>query len=86
MKAKIKINYSEAKNGDVFQVVEIFEKFVTLDINGRKVDFGKSEIELVAPTGFEKINLLKAHKIISISSCTPEWTDTNQWSSVFYEQ
>jgi len=33
----------------------------------------------------QKINLLKARKIISISFCAGEWTDTNQWSKVFYE-
>ena len=59
MKAKIKIDYAEAKRGDVFNVVEIFDRFMTLDVNGKKVDFGKSEVELVAPTGPDMFSLGK---------------------------
>ena len=34
---------------------------------------------------FNKLNSLRAAKIISITPCTPERTDTNNWVSVYYE-
>jgi|GEM_PF-981153 hypothetical protein len=57
MKAKIKINYAEVKKGQVFEVVEIQGKRVTVSINGRKVDFGFSEIQIVTPTDSDLVNL-----------------------------
>ena len=50
MKAQIKINYSEAKKGQIFNIVEIEGRRVTLDINGRNVDFGFREVQIVAPS------------------------------------
>ena len=57
MKAQIKINYAEATKGDIFQIVEIKGRRVTLNINNRNVDFGFSEVQIVAPTTFELFNL-----------------------------
>jgi len=57
MKAQIKINYAEATKGQIFKVVEIKGKRVTVEINGRKVDFGFSEVQIVAPTNFDIFNL-----------------------------
>jgi len=50
LKAKLKVNYSEAKKGDFFSVSEIAGKRVTLIIGNRKVDFGFSEVEVVTNT------------------------------------
>ena len=50
MKAKILIDYSEVKKGSEFQVVEIFGKRFTLSIEGKKVDFGISEVEIITGT------------------------------------
>ena len=57
MKAQIKINYAEATKGQVFDVVEIQGKRLTVEINGRNVDFGFSEVQIVAPTTFDLFNL-----------------------------
>jgi len=57
MKAKIKINYSEVKKGQIFQIKEIKPKRVTLDINGRNVDFGFSEVKIIAQTKIDLFNL-----------------------------
>jgi len=57
MKAQIKINYAEAKKGQIFEVVEIQGKRVTVNINGRNVDFGFSEVQIVAPTTSDLFNL-----------------------------
>ena len=57
MKAQIKINYAEATKGQVFEVVEIQAKRVTVNINGRNVDFGFSEVQIVAPTTSDILNL-----------------------------
>ena len=59
MKAQIKINYAEATKGQVFEVVEIQGKRVTVNINGRNVDFGFSEVQIVAPTTSALFNLGK---------------------------
>ena len=48
MKAQIKINYAEATKGQIFEVVEIQGKRVTVNINGRNVDLGFSEVQIVA--------------------------------------
>jgi hypothetical protein len=50
MKAQIKINYAEAIKGQIFKVVEIQGKRITVEINGRNVDFGFSEVQIVAPS------------------------------------
>jgi hypothetical protein len=47
MKAQIKINYAEAKKGQIFKVLEIKGKRVTVEINQRAVDFGLSETNLI---------------------------------------
>ena len=47
MKAKTLVDYSEVKKGSEFQVVEIFGTRSTLLIEGRNVDFGVSEVEIV---------------------------------------
>ena len=47
MKAKLKVNYSELKKGDVIKIIEINEKFVTAFSLGRKIDFGYLEIEFL---------------------------------------
>lgn len=57
MKAQIKINYAEATKGQVFEVVGIQGKRVTLNLNGRNVDFGFSEVQIVAPTTSDLFNL-----------------------------
>ena len=57
MKATLKINYAEATKGQTFRVVEIQGKRVTLDINGRKIDFGFSEVELSATSDAEYFSL-----------------------------
>jgi len=57
MQAEIKINYAEATKGQAFRVVEIQGKRVTLDINGREVDFGYSEVQIIAPTDDDLTNL-----------------------------
>lgn len=59
MKAQIKINYAEATKGQIFKVLEIQGKRVTLDINGKKVDFGFSEVQIVAPTNSDIFQLGK---------------------------
>ena len=53
MKAKTKVDYSEVKKGSEFQVVEIFGTRCTLLIEGKKVDFGISEVEIIANTRTE---------------------------------
>ncbi len=60
MKALLKVNYSEVKKGQIFKVVEIQGKRVTLEINGRNVDFGFSEVQIVAPTNSDLFVLGKA--------------------------
>jgi len=60
MKATIKINYAEATKGQIFRVLEIQGKRVTLEINGRNVDFGFSEVQIVAPTNSDIFALGKA--------------------------
>lgn len=57
MKAQIKINYSEATKGQIFNIVETQGKRVTLDINGRNVDFGFSEVQIIAPSKTDLFNL-----------------------------
>jgi hypothetical protein len=57
MKAKTKVNYSDTKKGSEFQVVEIFGTRCTLLIEGRKVDFGISEVEIIANTRAEKFEV-----------------------------
>jgi hypothetical protein len=57
MKAQIKINYAEATKRQIFEVVEIQGKRVTVNINGRNVDFGFSEVQIVAPTTSDLLNL-----------------------------
>lgn len=57
MKATLKINYAEATKGQTFRVVEIQGKRVTLDISGRKVDFGFSEVELSATSDADYFSL-----------------------------
>lgn len=57
MKATLKINYAEAIKGQTFRVVEIQGKRVTLDINGRKVDFGFSEVEFSATSDADYFSL-----------------------------
>lgn len=57
MKAQIKINYSEATKGQIFEIIEIQGKRVTLNINGRSVDFGFSEVQIVAPRKSDLFNL-----------------------------
>lgn len=47
MKAKLKVNYSELKKGDVIEIIELHNKFVTSLYLGRKIDFGYSEIEFL---------------------------------------
>lgn len=47
MKAKIKVTDYYDSGKKRFNVVEIFDRFVALDIDGRKSDFGFSEIEIV---------------------------------------
>ena len=59
MKALLKVNYSEVKKGQIFKVVEIQGKRVTLEINGRNVDFGFSEVQIVAPTNSDLFYLGK---------------------------
>ena len=49
MTAQIKINYAEAKKGESYPVSEIKGKRVTILLNGRNVDFGISEVQIVAP-------------------------------------
>ena len=53
MKAKTLVDYSEVKKGSEFQVVEIFGTRCTLLIEGKKVDFGISEVEIIANTQTE---------------------------------
>ena len=50
MKAKILVDYSEVKKGTEFEVVEIVGTRCTLLIEGRNVDFGISEVEIIANT------------------------------------
>ncbi|OQB39705.1 MAG: hypothetical protein BWY04_01540 [candidate division CPR1 bacterium ADurb.Bin160] len=57
MKARIKINYAEATKGQIFEVVEINGKRVTVNINGRNVDFGFSEVQIVSLTTSDIFNL-----------------------------
>ena len=57
MKARIKINYAEATKGQIFEVVEINGKRVTVNINGRNVDFGFSEVKIVSLTTSDIFNL-----------------------------
>ena len=53
MKAITKVDYSEVKKGSEFKVVEIFGTRCTLLIEGRNVDFGVSEVEIVTNTRAE---------------------------------
>ena len=53
MKAKTLVDYSEVKKGSEFQVVEIFGTRCTLLIEGKNVDFGISEVEIIANTQTE---------------------------------
>ena len=53
MKAKTLVDYSEVKKGSEFQVVEIFGTRCTLLIEGKNVDFGISEVEIIANTQSE---------------------------------
>lgn len=57
MKAKTLVDYSEVKKGSEFQVVEIFGTRYTLLIEGRKVDFGISEVEIITNTRAEKFEV-----------------------------
>jgi hypothetical protein len=57
MKAQLKVNYSEAVKGQIFKIVEIQGKRITLDVNGRNVDFGFSEVQIVAPSKSDMFNL-----------------------------
>lgn len=57
MKAKIKIDYFPYKRGEVFDIDKIQDQFITLDIMGKKVDFGFKEVEIVARMGYEKMEL-----------------------------
>ena len=60
MKAQLKKDYGfEAKKGEVFNVIEIEGKRVTVEINRRKVDFGFSEVQIVAPQKTDLFNLGK---------------------------
>lgn len=50
--AIIKTNYStgygdENLKGHEFKIVEEFDRFVALDIEGRTVDFARSEVEII---------------------------------------
>ena len=53
MKAKTKVNYSDTKKGSEFKVVEIIGTRCTLLIEGKNVDFGISEVEIIANTQTE---------------------------------
>ena len=53
MKAKLLVDYSEVKKGTEFEVVEIVGTRCTLLIEGRNVDFGISEVEIIANTRTE---------------------------------
>ena len=57
MKAKTLVDYSEVKKGSEFQVVEIFGTRYTLLIEGKKVDFGVSEVEIIANTRTEMFEI-----------------------------
>lgn len=58
MKAKIKVNYSDVKKGEIFEVAEIIlNKIVVLNINGVNVDFGFSEVEIVSTNSTELFEL-----------------------------
>lgn len=57
MKAKIKTDYFPYKKGDIFDIKEILDQFVSLEINGNKVDFGFKEIEIIANMRYEKMEL-----------------------------
>ncbi len=57
MKAQLKVNYSEAVKGQIFKIVEIQGRRITLDVNGRNVDFGFSEVQIVAPSRSDLFNL-----------------------------
>ena len=60
MKAQLKVDYGfEAKKDEVFNIVEIKGKRVTIEINGRNVDFGFSEVQIVAPRKTDLFNLGK---------------------------
>ena len=48
MIAKIKIDYMEVKKGSLHKIIDIFDKFVSINVDGRVVDFGRSEVEIVA--------------------------------------
>lgn len=58
MKAKI-INKENENCGRVCDVIEIFDKFICLEIEGKKIDYGFSEIEIIAKTDKEKYELGK---------------------------
>ncbi len=49
MRAKI-INKENEYYGQNFIVSKVFDKFVALRVNGKIVDFGKSEIKIIAKT------------------------------------
>ncbi|MCP3966680.1 MAG: hypothetical protein GY718_10070 [Lentisphaerae bacterium] len=50
MKARIKVRYVNNEKGSVFNILETHDRFITLDIDGHKTDFGNSEVEIIAST------------------------------------
>jgi uncharacterized pyridoxamine 5'-phosphate oxidase family protein len=61
MKAKIKIDYSEIKKNEIVIVSELHKNFVSVLCNGRKIDFGYSEIEFLT----DKKNLFYIGRTLS---------------------
>lgn len=47
MKAKLKVNYSELKKGNIVEIIELHEKIITVLFLDKKIDFGYSEIEFL---------------------------------------
>ena len=46
MKAQI-INKQDENYGKIFEIHQIFDKFIALNIEGRVSDYGKSEINII---------------------------------------
>lgn len=56
MKAKI-LNKEDENYGKIFMVSEIHEKFVSLIVNRKKLDYGFSEIKIIVETDRDKMIL-----------------------------